>query len=292
VEGVVVQPITNKKITVKMIALFFMKQIKLLKYLNLCARQKFHDSYLKTIGSHFIMVISPPNNEVYGIKVYESVVPPPLCQKAIDFFERSPKAAKSELVYGAQRTWEEVDLTDKILSEDLIMKRVQIRLRGTIDRYLDEHIAQPDLREQVRKGCYKFEPRMKKYAEGDAFPLHSDEGSLMAITRKFAYILYLNDDFTGGETSFKDGKGEVVTQITPRAGNVAVFPVHSIFVHEGNRIKSGDKYILNGFVNVLVSSARALHYSGRPPTRLELATEEIRQLTLHLLGAAKDVFHD
>jgi predicted 2-oxoglutarate/Fe(II)-dependent dioxygenase YbiX len=78
--------------------------------------------------------------------------------------------------------------------------------------------------------------RFYKYSEGQRFKMHKDgnwvEGGL---TSKLTLLVYLNNDFEGGETDFRDFK------ISPKKGTAVLF-VHDTW-HEGARVTHGVKYI-------------------------------------------------
>ena len=62
---------------------------------------------------------------------------------------------------------------------------------------------------------------------------------------EFSFIITLNDDFTGGGTTFKHNK----KLIKPKIGDCLIFSGQNI--HKGNYIKSGTRYILTGFINYI-----------------------------------------
>jgi hypothetical protein len=82
--------------------------------------------------------------------------------------------------------------------------------------------------------------RFYRYTSGQRFAAHLDgyfirsefERSLLTL------ILYLNEDFTGGETFFLNSE----TLVAPQTGKALVF-AHQLW-HEGLPVKSGTKYIL------------------------------------------------
>lgn len=80
--------------------------------------------------------------------------------------------------------------------------------------------------------------RFYKYAPGQRFKSHID-GSYQRNDKEFSlytFMVYLNDDFTGGETGFKH------LDIKPKAGTALIFK-HSLR-HEGKPIIEGEKYVL------------------------------------------------
>lgn len=81
---------------------------------------------------------------------------------------------------------------------------------------------------------YKYEPgqRFKMHKDG---PWHED-----GLSSKLTFLLYLNDDFTGGMTDFRD------FSVTPQRGQALLF-VHDTW-HEGQAVQTGVKYVLRSDV--------------------------------------------
>ena len=64
---------------------------------------------------------------------------------------------------------------------------------------------------------------------------HVDKGDAIA------FILYLNDEFEGGETVFENQ-----TTIKPKKGRLLVFS-NGIIQHKVNLITKGERYVLAGW---------------------------------------------
>ena len=81
---------------------------------------------------------------------------------------------------------------------------------------------------------YKYDPgqRFKMHKDG---PWHED-----GLSSKLTFLLYLNDDFTGGMTDFRD------FSVTPQRGHALLF-VHDTW-HEGQAVQTGVKYVLRSDV--------------------------------------------
>ena len=77
---------------------------------------------------------------------------------------------------------------------------------------------------------------------------HSEAGELSNCDRAMAWMIYLNDNFEGGETEFKFQKHREV----PEAGTLVMWPASFTHTHRGGMILSGTKYIATGWI----------HYSG------------------------------
>lgn len=88
--------------------------------------------------------------------------------------------------------------------------------------------------------------RVKRYTggTGQQFADHVDVGSLSSCKRYLAFLFYLNDNFTGGETHFFPD-----TIIKPKKGSVVVFPPTWMYPHAGLPVETGNKYIMSSYLN-------------------------------------------
>jgi predicted 2-oxoglutarate/Fe(II)-dependent dioxygenase YbiX len=80
--------------------------------------------------------------------------------------------------------------------------------------------------------------RFYKYQIGQQFKKHRDQSFIrnQHEASYFTFMIYLNDNFEGGSTSFEDLK------ITPKQGMALIF-YHPI-LHSGGAVTKGIKYIL------------------------------------------------
>ena len=89
--------------------------------------------------------------------------------------------------------------------------------------------------------------RFYRYDVGQKFDWHQD-GYFERDNREqslFTFMIYLNDDFEGGATSFSDvysGQSFPEFRITPKKGSALVF-YHPV-MHRGDPIVSGRKYVM------------------------------------------------
>ena len=108
-----------------------------------------------------------------------------------------------------------------------------------------------DLPEYVNWFPDKFafeELRIKKYEPGsdDEFQLHVDVQDHMSAKRYLAFLVYLNDDFKGGETTFPYND----LTVKPKTGTVLVFPPTWQYPHIGKPVESGSpKYIMSTYLH-------------------------------------------
>jgi hypothetical protein len=113
------------------------------------------------------------------------------------------------------------------------------------------------------------EPRLfpvfniKKYNTGASMGAHYDQldGDK---TLRYSLVMYLNDDYEGGEISFKmsdyedngmleiidfnyetaKNKNQIDFGVKPRAGSVIIFPSSAPYYHIAHTVKSGTKYMI------------------------------------------------
>lgn len=107
---------------------------------------------------------------------------------------------------------------------------------------------------------------VKKYMPGTFMGSHFDQQEGDRRLR-YSLVMYLNDDYEGGELSFniKDGvitstdysaaedfkdpinKNRIMFHIKPEAGSVIIFPSVAPYSHTAHLIKSGYKYMVPSF---------------------------------------------
>lgn len=80
--------------------------------------------------------------------------------------------------------------------------------------------------------------RFYKYETGQEFKKHRDQSFIRDETESsyFTLMIYLNDGFEGGQTTFKD------LVVEPKKGAALIF-LHDL-EHEGSKLTMGEKYVL------------------------------------------------
>jgi hypothetical protein len=89
---------------------------------------------------------------------------------------------------------------------------------------------------------------LRKWAAGDFQPLHADGEDLEgnpnhAYAVDYASVIYLNDDYEGGEIYFPD----LDFSIKPKAGTLIFFPSNQYYSHGVREITSGEIYTIPNF---------------------------------------------
>jgi hypothetical protein len=92
--------------------------------------------------------------------------------------------------------------------------------------------------------------RFSKYHPGQEFKIHTDGTNQDKFNNmsKYTINIFLNTEFTGGETDFFDANGHVVIHAIPKVGRGVIFDRE--ILHCGNKVSSGYKYLLRTDVMV------------------------------------------
>jgi len=130
---------------------------------------------------------------------------------------------------------------ERVLIEDRAMaQQLWGRMQHLVDPKFDNHVA----------SGLNWRFRIYKYAPGDRFAPHVDERMALPNggTTLFTFMVYLNENLTGGETTFFDRRRKgsrklnINRVIAPKTGMALAFD-HLLF-HEGSVVRSGLKYVL------------------------------------------------
>ncbi len=91
-------------------------------------------------------------------------------------------------------------------------------------------------------------PQVLRYEPGGLYGPHADSEHFMpsegcwrkVIDRDISILLYLNEDFTGGELSFR----QFNYRYRPRTGDLLFFPSHGQYAHQALPVGSGVRYVV------------------------------------------------
>lgn len=101
------------------------------------------------------------------------------------------------------------------------------------------------------KAMFKIEADIKyvetygllKYSSGEEYKYHYDGDT--ESKRSISVLIYLNDDYTGGEIEFPNFK----IKIKPKAGTLMLFPSNYAYGHIAHPVESGTKYAIVTFLH-------------------------------------------
>jgi Rps23 Pro-64 3,4-dihydroxylase Tpa1-like proline 4-hydroxylase len=77
-----------------------------------------------------------------------------------------------------------------------------------------------------------------RYSGGEEYKFHYDGGT--ESKRSISVLVYLNDDYSGGEIEFPNFK----VKIKPKAGTLILFPSNYAYGHIAHPVESGTKYVI------------------------------------------------
>ena len=144
----------------------------------------------------------------------------------------------------------------KIISagKDLYIKKC--KKMGLDKKWLVSHDTTPEVNimESLIIHTCESAPQIQKTIDGGYFWWHTDFSPFEP--RILAHILYLNDmkDDAGGDTCFISGK-----RVKPKKGKLLIFPTSLNYLHRGEVVKKGPKYIITSF-----STHHSIQDSGFP----------------------------
>lgn len=124
---------------------------------------------------------------------------------------------------------------------DPYVKYIEDRIRNFSGRALEQYMEDcPDIKFHLMPECdlldnfvYRF------YDTGGHYDWHVDK-SHTNIQLKISILIFLNDDFEGGELAFVNDR----IKIRPKKGSVIFFPCGPWFLHSSTPITEGNKHVI------------------------------------------------
>lgn len=83
--------------------------------------------------------------------------------------------------------------------------------------------------------------QLLKYEVGGFYTYHIDHAGIKT-PRTMSCILFLNDDYKGGELMFKDPRGQNEITIKPKASRLIIWPSNFMFPHTVKPVTEGVRY--------------------------------------------------
>lgn len=166
---------------------------------------------------------------------YENLIPQDTCDAIIkncDKFERSPTTVEGIKRYETAVIWNDelikniysAVLMDYIKATDFSLLKYENNGVSMIDNFQDQ-------------GYY-----YKIYFLGDFYDWHYDSVLVRGQRESvISFVLYLNDDFDGGELMFKNQDD---VHIRPKKGSCILFPSGWSYMHKSTPITKGNKKII------------------------------------------------
>jgi hypothetical protein len=194
-------------------------------------------------------MIKPTEIIAGAIAIYEDVFSNDMVNQIVSDFENLAKNPKEnvfferakinvpvtqEKTYSDIRTNSYILLTQHINDDERVLNLNNVfneLLQQVIPGYIDIF----DISEKL----YVNESiNLLRYQTGQEFKSHYDGSTISK--RAVSPILYINDDYTGGEIEFTNFN----IKIKPKAGTLMVFPANYAYTHIAHPVKTGTKYAL------------------------------------------------
>jgi hypothetical protein len=186
-------------------------------------------------------------NPALGINVYRNAFSAPQSKEFIDTLESQLNGATQWEWNGAQvTTSDDVDLDArnakdfKFNSEGLGPRTDEnsrlYDMHNNIFNVLRACMDDYGRYWGVGVGYYEAFNFVKYEGAGTHFKIHADHGPTYVAT--ISAVIYLNDDYEGGELSFP----RFGVDLKPKVGDIAVFPSTFIYEHASQEMISGTKY--------------------------------------------------
>jgi hypothetical protein len=127
---------------------------------------------------------------------------------------------------------------------------ISSQLFGALDKTLKHYTTElyPFAEKNIKSREHTM--HLLKYDESGHLPAHQDQG---ISSRVLSVLLYLNDDYEGGEIEFRHSG----LKFKPKAGSVLFFPSNFLYVHEVYPVTKGPRYALpNWYHNIPIQFKR------------------------------------
>lgn len=182
----------------------------------------------------------------YGIHLYRNAIKQDECSKIIQDLEDEMSLGIPGIEWSGAKVNDQedhsyvrncVDLRfkkkdlGKTLPENQTLFDIHTKIENALDQCLIHYGRLWNLHID-----YKEAFNFVKYNPGKYFKVHSDHGPYYTCT--ISAVIYLNDNFEGGELEFVR-QGVV---IKPQAGDIVLFPSNFVYEHASLEVKSGTKY--------------------------------------------------
>ena len=180
---------------------------------------------------------------------------PDVCKHIIEKFKRDKRTFDGMMGSGYVdkniKDTKDLYMSSKFYDWKDVNDHLHSRLSGGLKNYVKhlEECVKSDNGEKITINDTTFQDirdsgyMIHFYKEGGRYDWHHDDSNLMI--RKLTCIWYLNtlDEDSGGCTEFYGGK-----KIKPEEGKLLIFPATWNYLHRGQEVLKGEKFIINTFI--------------------------------------------
>ena len=184
------------------------------------------------------------------IYIEENFISPSECKKLIDRAEMTAVGHEEDTIPPGEIQEDDYDYAAHYARQDEKLDSAQyqghadfIDMKGETDDFYNNVVN------RVTRICKLFDDRANpdyvgviRWKPGTFMKPHYDSSAKDGIYDLFAALLYLNDDFEGGYTGFKE------FEVQPKAGKLLIFS-NSQHKHHVTRVVGEDRYALSFWYN-------------------------------------------
>ena len=183
--------------------------------------------------------------------MFENFIDKEYCKDLVDFAEQRP--GQPLMVIDSEASTP--DNIVKVADPRRVTERVNLDERRQEINELVEEIFVKLADECLGKTLDWYEtPELMRYREGGMYMSHADSENMdlktrqwsKAIDRDLSLLIYLNEDFEGGELSFY----QFNYQVWPRTGGVVMFPSDHRYQHQAEKVTKGVRYAIVSWASV------------------------------------------
>jgi hypothetical protein len=135
----------------------------------------------------------------------------------------------------SERTNSQIFITESAFNGNEDMRKLNNDFFDLVDSAVKSYVGIFNIMDRI---YYNEGFNLLRYQGGEYFDAHYDGGT--GTGRCISPILYLNDDYDGGEIDFIN----FGLKIKPKAGTLYLFPSNYAYSHIAHPVKSGTKYAI------------------------------------------------
>jgi predicted 2-oxoglutarate/Fe(II)-dependent dioxygenase YbiX len=178
-----------------------------------------------------------------GVLVIENFLDDDLCQKIVESTEQMKYKKATVVDADLAKKQEKVAIKSRdteVFSLGAYDNKIKSLLVGAFDGVIKNYYN--------KKVVHYEQPQLLRYTKGGFYHYHADseywhsasQQWIRSMQRDLSYLLYLNDEYTGGELEFKNFN----FSLRPKKGTFICFPSDHRFVHKVNQTTSGIRYAI------------------------------------------------
>ncbi len=204
----------------------------------------------------------------HGLNIIEKFIDPPTCAEWVNKFEKQAREFVSIIDHLRSKPGKPVYRQD----DARITERVNAGpYKEKIDRSIGDVLQSSIAQSTGRSFSWFIGPQILRYQSGGHYALHADSDHWSASDRKWvkgldrdiSILLYLNDNFSGGELEFPLFN----YHYKPRPGDLLFFPSDYRYRHQAHPVEDGLRYVI---VSWAAFSGEPRTQNRRPENRIDL----------------------